>query len=115
MARHGNNHSTHRTAHGSAELPNADLGIVEEETSNMGGGPVHFLKELKGNHIGVSKAIPVKVDLDSDLRGKVERFQFASPKMNRNLSNNQHTSSKERQQHAQKYSHFVNDLNNNRS
>ena len=100
MARHGN---THRNAHSSVgghiELPNADLGIVEEETSNMAGGPVHFLKELKGNNIGVSKAIPVKVDLDSDLRGKVERFQFATPKNNRNL-NNKHTSSIDRQQHA---------------
>ena len=98
MARQG---ITHRNAHSSVgghiELPNADLGIVEEETSNMAGGPVHFLKELKGNNLGVSKAIPVKVDLDSDLRGKVERFQFATPKNARNLKKNQLTESKDRQ------------------
>ena len=114
MARHGNSHrNAHSSVGGHIELPNADLGIVEEETSNIAGGPVHFLKELKGNNIGVSKAIPVKVNLDSDLRGKVERFSFATPKNARNLSNKKYTSSIDRQQHAQKYSHFVNDINTN--
>ena len=104
MLKNDSTHRGHGSVGGYVEQPNADLGIVEEETSSMagfkGGPPVHFLKELKGNNIGVSKAIPVKVDLDSDLRGKVERFQFASPRNARNQSNNLNTASKERQQHA---------------
>lgn len=58
--------------------------------------------------MAVFKQSSVPVDLDSDLRGKVEQFDVVkfSP-----LKQNQLGESKERQKLAQKYSHFVSEIN----
>ena len=69
----------------------------------------HFLKGVRRDPMQLYKQ-PVKVDLEDDLRGKVERFDVRknkhSPKRREHGSD-----SKGREQQAQKYSHYVNEIN----
>ena len=87
----------------------SDNSAIEEQNGLTTFGPVHFVKELKQVGFGGKRQSVVNSDLDENLRGKVERFQIAaSPHQEHNKIS---IINKERQQHAQKYSKQVNDLN----
>ena len=71
--------------------------IGRENLVEAGGGtfgPVHFINQQKTGGFGVKQLSSVKVDLDENLRGRVERFQIAeSPNKHKNDPN---SDSKER-------------------
>ena len=63
---------------------------------------MHFVRELKQQ----KKFGAIKVELDENLRGKVEKFEHA-PRINQPQLDH----SKDRQTHAKKYSQQVNEIN----
>lgn len=80
--------------------------VVSTSAVETFGPPVHFIKESKQDFTKMHS--PVRVQLDEGIRGRREQFQFASSKKR---DNERGSNSKDRQEHASKYSKYVNDLN----
>ena len=81
-------------------------GMIQEASDQVAN--VHFVKKFRKDPNSIYKQ-PVKVHLDDDLRGRVERFDIVKKPSPSRVDDS--SGSRDRIQHVKKYSLNVNEIN----